>query len=123
MNHIDSKNKTAAFHIYGDLCEVKNYGKIVAHLCNETNFIYFEAEPKPNEIEYILPIDENDSNFKIDLINNIINNINKNHGVPNKQITRIKLGITSIDFTTIYYDFTFGIQSPFTKEQLSKANQ
>ena len=38
---------------------------------------------------------------------------------------RIKLGIVSSDYSTVYYDFTLGIDSPFEKEHYlkNKTNQ
>ncbi len=33
---------------------------------------------------------------------------------------RIKLAIVSMDSTTVYYDFTIGLDSPFSDEDLIK---
>ncbi len=34
---------------------------------------------------------------------------------------RIKIGITSVDFTTVYYDFSIGLDSPFNIDKLIKS--
>ena len=36
---------------------------------------------------------------------------------------RLRLGIVSVDNTTVYYDFSLGLDSPFAMEQLEKTNQ
>ncbi|RNA19987.1 hypothetical protein BpHYR1_051528 [Brachionus plicatilis] len=90
MNNLDANNKTAAFHIYADLSEVKNYGKLIAKFCEQNKYISFESETNTKEAEIILPIDENDPKFCIDLIKNIVKKHNENN--PDK------LGIIKYSF-------------------------
>ena len=90
----------------------------------------------------MLPIDEKDDKFNLKLVNDLVNYINNTHKME-PQISkyfkinlenyrniltkiiciRIRLGIVSVDNTTVYYDFSLGLDSPFAMEQLEKTNQ
>lgn len=58
---------------------MKNYGKITAKFCEKNGYIYFESDSNNKESELILPIDENDTSFSIDLIRSIATQENKNN--------------------------------------------
>lgn len=70
--------------------KVRNYGKIIANLAKDLDYIYFKAQPKqdcPNEIEYVLPIDEIDQNFNLQLVHNLLEYINKQKN-DNKEVKK-----------------------------------
>jgi hypothetical protein len=61
---IEARNKSASFYVYGDLCEIQNYINVKANFIQELDIIYLEGDFK-NKHEFILPIDESDSELNI----------------------------------------------------------
>ena len=102
----EATNRSAAFHIYADLCsstisipieiisdwqdifQVRNYGQVKAKFCDELGLIYFEAAPpgSPDRLELILPVNENESLLNLETPSRLIDITNrlKDQAVFNK---------------------------------------
>ena len=73
---VEGRNKSAAFHIFADLCMFQNYGEVTAHYLSDQDLIFFEAE-KPNQpLEYVLPLDELDAESVVSLVHKVLCDIN-----------------------------------------------
>ena len=66
--------------------KVHNYAKVKAHFDDSEKLIYFEANEHQIQAnsEFILPIDEKIHQFRISLIQKIINRINELHSLDPK---------------------------------------
>jgi len=138
------KNLIFFFCLTSFLLQVQNYENLKA--CKVLEYLYFEALPKVNQrfkndlVELVFPIEE--SCLNLELIENLISEINKNKCDKSQIISklviffflsnnllkfkglclkkRIKLAIVSTDLTHVYYDFSYGLESPFSIDQLRK---
>jgi hypothetical protein len=108
---MNSLNKSAALHVFGELIELHNYNQVVPCNANENNLIYFEATRTSKIKEYILPINETDSHFDIHLIFSLLDEINRQRET-NKETQLINKYFIYFKITNKY----FKIKNEFIKK-------